>query len=324
MMIQRKNPIETHSNFIFNVPGKNLDKNNPIFTVKKLIHNFMADFDYLFETNNEGPGRPKKYKIEDLLGLIIGGKLNNKNSYRELENWCKNNDETCNYVSNNIQPSKSTICAFMINNSFLIEEFFYYLVQIAKDYDLIGFKNVTIDGTVFKANASNHNIIRLYEIKFLENLIQNFYQIESNENLLFKLQKYYIGGILDENNKEFIEYINSKLNIPAIKLLMKLLYNTSEISDILGFLKYLKSNYDGKNSISMNDPECRWMLDKKGNIGLNYNYQVAIDDKNDFIVAQKIINDKTDHHQLIPNDRNSSNEFRATSRILHCRQRLFN
>jgi kynurenine formamidase len=42
------------------------------------------------------------------------------------------------------------------------------------------------------------------------------------------------------------------------------------------------------------------MKDKDDKIGLNYNYQVAIDSKNDFIVAQKLINLPTDHHQLIP------------------------
>jgi len=42
------------------------------------------------------------------------------------------------------------------------------------------------------------------------------------------------------------------------------------------------------------------MKDKKGNTGLNYNYQVATDDKYDFILAQKLINDPTDHHQFIP------------------------
>lgn len=31
---------------------------------------------------------------------------------------------------------------------------------------------------------------------------------------------------------------------------------------------------------SLTDPDSRWMKDKKGNYGLNYNYQVAIDSKN--------------------------------------------
>lgn len=35
-------------------------------------------------------------------------------------------------------------------------------------------------------------------------------------------------------------------------------------------------------------------------MGLNYNYQVATDDKYDFIIAQRLVNDPTDHHQFIP------------------------
>lgn len=32
---------------------------------------------------------------------------------------------------------------------------------------------------------------------------------------------------------------------------------------ILDFITYLKANYNGKNTISITDPESRWMKDKK-------------------------------------------------------------
>lgn len=42
---------------------------------------------------------------------------------------------------------------------------------------------------------------------------------------------------------------------------------------------------------SLTDPDSRWMKDKKGNYGLNYNYQVAIDSKTGMVVAQILNNE---------------------------------
>ena len=35
--------------------------------------------------------------------------------------------------------------------------------------------------------------------------------------------------------------------------------------------------------ISLTDPESRWIMDKKGNMSLNYNYPVAVDSENEMI-----------------------------------------
>ena len=51
---------------------------------------------------------------------------------------------------------------------------------------------------------------------------------------------------------------------------------------------------------SLTDPDSRWMKDKKGNYGLNYNYQVAIDSKTGMVVAQYLTTNPTDHNELLP------------------------
>ena len=40
------------------------------------------------------------------------------------------------------------------------------------------------------------------------------------------------------------------------------------------------------------------MKDKKQNIGLNYNYQVAVDSKNGMVVSQYLTQNPTDAHEL--------------------------
>lgn len=288
---------EIQSNFVLNVPGENLDDDNLVFLVERIIQSFLSENSFLLSDEETKQGRPKTYQTGELLSFIVWGVLNGINSCRGLENWLKHNDECCNYILNNKKPSKSTIARFYNSNMFLIEELFRYTINLGIKYDLIGFEHVAIDGTILKANASNFRVIKIDELEYLEYLID---ELENNNELLFELKKYFLNDVLDENNYNIIKEIKNKLKREALKLLTKILVNKQEKQDVLDFITYLKVNYNGKNTISLTDPESRWMKDKKGNMGLNYNYQVAIDDKYDFIVAQKLVNDPTDHHQFIP------------------------
>jgi transposase len=288
---------QIQSNFVLNVPGENLDHDNPVFLVKHIIQSFLSENSFLIPKKETNWGRPKTYETDELLGFIVWGVLNGITSYRGLVNWLKNNDETCNYILNNKKPSKSTIERFYNTNMFLIEELFRYTVKLGMEYDLIGLEHVAIDGTILKANANNFRVIRMPELEYLEYLID---ELENDENLHLELEKYFLDDVLDKNNHLIIQEIKKKLKKEALKLLTKILMSNEEKQDVLDFIAYLKANYNGKNTISVTDPESRWMKDKKGNKGLNYNYQVATDDKYDFIVGQKLVNDPTDHHQFIP------------------------
>ena len=50
----------------------------------------------------------------------------------------------------------------------------------------------------------------------------------------------------------------------------------------------------GEHSISTTDPESRHMPDKKGKMGLNYNYQTVTDNKYGFRLAHYITNNTND------------------------------
>ena len=78
-----------------------------------------------------------------------------------------------------------------------------------------------------------------------------------------KCKSIIFGGILDESNEILINSIKKNLKAESIKLLVKTLYDPISNESVLKFISFLKKNYDGKNSISVTDPECRWMPDKK-------------------------------------------------------------
>ncbi|WP_157064726.1 hypothetical protein [Methanobrevibacter millerae] len=67
------------------------------------------------------------------------------------------------------------------------------------------------------------------------------------------------------------------MNKNALILLKTALISVDNVCYVIDLLNVLKANYDGKHTISLTDPESRWMMDKKENIGFNYNYQVAVD-----------------------------------------------
>jgi len=56
----------------------------------------------------------------------------------------------------------------------------------------------------------------------------------------------------------------------------------------------------GQKSISITDPDSRWMMNKKKRIELSYNMQIAVDHKSGIILSNTVTQDPTDHNQLIP------------------------
>ena len=88
------------------------------------------------------------------------------------------------------------------------------------------------------------------------------------------------------------------MNKNALILLKTALINVDNMRYVIDLLDVLKANYDGKHTISLTDPESRWMMDKKEKIGLNYNYQVAVDSKNGMVVGQYLTQNATDSKEL--------------------------
>lgn len=142
--------------FILSKTGSNLDKNNIIFTIKKLIKEFQDKFEYLFHEPQK-TGRPKTYSKKELLGLTIACHEREIRTCIKIEKAVKNNDESLNYILNNKKPSKSTISKFKNENELLISEFFYFTVKKGQKLNLISNEVIGIDGTFLKANAGINN-----------------------------------------------------------------------------------------------------------------------------------------------------------------------
>jgi len=53
-----------------------------------------------------------------------------------------------------------------------------------------------------------------------------------------------------------------------------------------------------QGTVSLTDPESRWMKNKKGQWEFAYNFQIATDHETGMILACNVNQDPTDHYQL--------------------------
>lgn len=281
--------------FILNQTGANLDPNHIVFTVENLVNEFWNRFEYLFH-KPQTVGRPKKYKPTELLGYYLICSLRSITSCRKMADSLKNNDESLNYILKDKKPSKSTISKFKNDYELMIVEFFYFIVNIGLELDLIGKEVIGIDGTFIQANAGINNRASRKELKSMEKTLKNLTEKQQKE-----LKKFF-DEPEKENKTPFIKDLLKRLNQPAINLLNKSIKSKETIKNTLSFLKEIKKLHSPETDydINLNDSESRFIKNKKGVSGYHYNFQVATDDKYHFIISMDLNIDANDRNQLIP------------------------
>ncbi len=70
--------------FTYTFSGQNLNNDNIVFTVKKVVSNFKRDFLLLFKDNFKNQGRPKEYYLDELLVFVVYGVYNSRFSCKGL------------------------------------------------------------------------------------------------------------------------------------------------------------------------------------------------------------------------------------------------
>ena len=138
-----------------------------------------------------------------------------------------------------------------------------------------------------------------YEINYLKKFLNNNV---SNTELWSKLKRYFINEDddekLKEELKELLNEFNYNLNSSGIHLLKLSLISSRNFKKVIERIQLMEENITGENSISIIDPESRHMPDKKGKMGLNYNYQTVTDNKYGFRLVHYITNNTNDQKEI--------------------------
>ena len=291
--------VESQSCFELKEVGKNLDKEHPVFNLMYLIDIFKEFYPEEFVVKKSKKGRPIKYNPKELLTFIFWAKNNKRESYRDLEGWYENKDETCKLVLKCEEPSKSLLNNFKNERAELIDKFDQFLIDFAMAIELIDGKIVYGDGTILKAWCNTFKKMYPYEIKYLKKFLNNN---ASNIELWTKLKRYFINEdaneTLKEELKDWLMEFEYNMNSSGIHLLKLSLISSKSFKKVIERIELMEENINGKHSISITDPESRHMPDKKGNMGFNYNYQTVTDNKYGFRLVHYITNNTNDQKEI--------------------------
>ena len=140
------------------------------------------------------------------------------------------------------------------------------------------------------------------QILYLESFIEKHYDdyINHQGNVWFLLKDYYYGSHnCPEELSEVLDNLESLLNHHAMELLRYAVLTEKRTKKTLERLKKMIDNIDGENSVSIIDPESRHMEDNQRKMGLNYNYQVGVDSKFEFIIDNYVTQNPNDGNELL-------------------------
>ena len=275
-----------------------------------LIEQIANEMDYSeFDEKYAGAGAPA-YHPRVNLKLLTLAYIDGIRSSRRIS---KNSQENVVYIylAEKMQPDFRTISDFRKDNRKLVKNTFKQIIQFAHKQGLIDLSHLMIDGTIIKANAQDDRKLDKKTIEKLERYIdreiQKGIEVDEKEDELYGDRSFHrLPDDLDTKEKrqkivrEIVDEINKSMkkgdkeNVKQIK------------SALLDLKQDMKKQ--GLKRLSITDPDCRFMMNKKGKIELSYNAQL-VTDKNGLIISNDVINKCNDRNQLLPNIRRVEEDF---------------
>lgn len=241
-----------------------------------------------FEMINEGVGHPS-YHPRIIMKILLQGMISKERSSRKLANACRENFVFM-YLAEKVQPNFRTICRFRENNSKFIREVFKETINLASKHNLIDLNVICTDGTKIKANASSKRFLDAEQIDRLDSIIDSMIEEDIKKDKIDmenNLREENLTNLDSKNLKEIVKEYKKSTN----KEMLKKRCNEA---------KEEASNLSDNKRVSITDPDCRIMLNKKGKTEPAYNAQLTVDSKNQIILANDACKDPTDINQLEP------------------------
>lgn len=287
-----------------------IPKDHICFFITDLVNEL--DFEDIEKKYQYNPGK-SAYSRRMLMRIIIMASVDGVFSSRKIMKLI-NENMIYMYLSGLESPDFRTIGRFKIEAQKLIEEAFKATVLTSKKLKLLKLEHIAIDGTKFKANASDDNNLTEKEIKAIKKIIQKGIDVDKKEDELYgdkednneskvpitrEKRKKLIREILKDSPHAKQNNKRKRIKKAAINILNQALENPLRTLEKLENAENELKNSKQK-SVSLTDPDSRWMKNKKNKKELSYNSQISVDHKSGIIITNSVTQDPTDHHQLIP------------------------
>jgi len=246
----------------------------------RIINEVVEQIDLSAITNKYQGGGCPAYDPEMMMKILVYAYSQKVYSSRRIAKELKT-DTAFMYLSAMQEPDFRTICNFRSEHAQEIPIIFVEVMRLCAQLGMVSLGHIAFDGAKLKANAS---IKQTRDEKGLE---QEMARIEAEIKGMLER-----SGQIDQVEDNFYgERDGSEMPKELINR-QKRLKKLSEAKALLEAEKLEKVNLTDKDS--------RLMKDKKKVIEPGYNGQLAVDEKEQVIVAADVVNEATDHGQLAP------------------------
>lgn len=247
------------------------------------------------------------YNPRMMVRVIFNGYSVSVRSSRKISKGCEERFDFV-YLADGLKPSHDRISDFRKDNLEELKVIFRDIVLIGVNLGVAKFGNIktSIDGTKVRANASaklskdEEGLKKLLEKteEEIDRMFEEAEQIDKEED-----EKYGKENRGDELPKKLQ---SKKSREKAIKEAVEKLKKQKE---------EMKSKIKGdkgrepteaelkkieKAKINVTDNDAKFMKERVGIIKPNYNAQLSVDEKEQFILANDVVNECNDQHQLVP------------------------
>lgn len=304
MIIKFKQGIDENQEFLF---PKKFSEFLPEAHLAKAISEIVEKLDLsTIKTKYSNLGQ-HAYDPKMMVSLLFYGYSTGVRSSRKISIGCEERFDFA-FLSEGFKPSHDRISDFRKENIAELKDTFKTIVLTGANLGLakLGNINTCIDGTKVKANASSKltkdedGMLKLLENTEAEisSLLEEAGRIDAEED-----KKY---GKANRGN-ELPKKLRSKLSrkIAIEKAYAKLLIQKEEMrKNIRAQAEREPTEKEekkiDKTKINVTDNDANFMHERNGVIRPNYNSQISVDEKEQFIVANDVTMECTDVYQLIP------------------------
>ncbi|MBC2709344.1 MAG: IS1182 family transposase, partial [ANME-2 cluster archaeon] len=257
-----------------------LDSFVPEDHIARIINDIINAVDITaIESTYSENGSPA-YHPRLLLKILLYGYLIDIRSSRDIQKMTST-DTVFMYLAAMQQPNFRTICRFRSTHLDSFKEIFAQVVTLCKELGMLGDGKVSLDGTKVKANAS----------------VRQSKDEKALDKEIAKIREE-IDKILDESIRIDKEEDEKYGDSTPYEMPKELVNKTKRLEKIEAAKKKLEE--ENLTKINVNDNDAKIMKHKGGNKKPSYNGQVAVDDKEQVIVAADLVDDENDVHQLNP------------------------
>ena len=251
----------------------NLENFIPEDHIGRILNDIIDAIDITtFESKYSKDGCPA-YHPRLLIKILLYGYMINIRSSRDIHKMT-HTDTAFMYLAAMQHPDFRTICRFRSTHLDSIKDVFSQVVTVCKEMGMLGAGKISLDGTKIKANASVKQSKDADALdKEIDKILKESIEIDKAEDEMYgDSTPYQMPKELMNKAKRLEKIIAAKKKLEEEKL----------------------------DKINVTDNDAKIMKHKDGSKKPSYNGQIAVDDKEQVIVAADLVADENDVNQVDP------------------------